>query len=78
MAELLTAVESGCGDAYMTIDDQNVTFPQWIDHMQYKMGLICLADADTSDFCLDVEKTWVSRVPTDDIIAAFPWEHLDG
>lgn len=61
MAELLSAVESGCGDTYMTIDSQNVTFPQWIDYMQYKLGLICLADADTTDFCLDVEKTWVIR-----------------
>jgi hypothetical protein len=54
---LKTAVEEGCGTTIMKIDGQNVTFPSWIDYMQYKFGLICLADAETEEFCLDVEKT---------------------
>lgn len=57
LAELVTAVETGCGSATLTIDSQNITFAGWVDHMQYKVGLICLADTDTSDYCLDVEKT---------------------
>jgi len=57
LSELVTAVEGGCGDITMVIDSQNVTFSSWVDHIQYKHGLICLADTDTGDFCLDVEKT---------------------
>jgi hypothetical protein len=60
LAELATVVEAGCGSATLTIDSQNITFSSWIDHMRYKVGLICLVDTDTSDFCLDVEKTCVT------------------
>ncbi|CZR65827.1 uncharacterized protein PAC_15727 [Phialocephala subalpina] len=60
LAELATAVEAGCGSAMLTIDSQNITFSSWIDHMQYKVGLICLADTNTSGFCLDDEKTCVA------------------
>lgn len=56
LAELATAVETGCGSATLTIDSQNITFSSWIDHMKYKVGLICLADTATTEFCLDVEK----------------------
>lgn len=38
------------------IDQQDYTFSDWMDHMQYKLGLVCLADADLGDICLDVEK----------------------
>ncbi|KAF8859499.1 hypothetical protein BDZ45DRAFT_358156 [Acephala macrosclerotiorum] len=58
LAELATAVEEGCGNITMMIDTQAVTFSSWVDHIQYKFGLICLADANSGDFCLDVEKTW--------------------
>jgi hypothetical protein len=60
LAELETAVEAGCGSTTLIIDSQNITFSSWIDYMQYKVGLICLADTATSDFCLDVEKTCVT------------------
>ena len=61
LAELANAVETGCGSATFTFDSQNITFAGWVDHMQCKVGLICLADTDTSDYCLDVEKTYVTQ-----------------
>lgn len=57
LGDVLAAVEVGCTDFTMTIDQQQYTFSDWVDHMQYKFGLICLADASSGDFCLDVEKT---------------------
>jgi hypothetical protein len=52
---LTTALTSGCGNEYFNFGGQNMTFPQMMDYVQYKYGLICLAEDDTSDFCSDVE-----------------------
>lgn len=46
----------GLRDFAIIIDQQDYTFSDWMDHMQYKLGLVCLADADLGDICLDVEK----------------------
>ena len=57
-ADLYTAVDSNCGDGLLSMDNQNLTFSELIDHIQYKFGLICLTDASTGDFCSDVESTY--------------------
>lgn len=57
LGDVLAAVQEGCANFTMTIDQQGYTFSDWVDHMQYKFGLTCLGDADSGDFCLDVEKT---------------------
>ena len=43
------------------MDNQNLTFSELVDYIQYKFGLICLADASTGDFCSDVESTYGPR-----------------
>ncbi|KAJ5266518.1 hypothetical protein N7478_009326 [Penicillium angulare] len=35
-----------------------MTFTEYMDSFQDKYELICLADEDTDDFCLDVEDSW--------------------
>lgn len=60
LSELATAVDDACGDGQFNFNGQNMTFPQLIDFIQYKFGLICLADNTTGDFCSDVENTCVS------------------
>lgn len=35
-----------------------MSYPQVIDLFQHKWGLTCLEDADSGDFCSDIEDTW--------------------
>jgi hypothetical protein len=56
LAELATAVEASC-DTPFIVDNQTWTFIEYMDHFQDKYKLICLADEDIDEFCLDVESS---------------------
>lgn len=58
LADLYSEVDSNCGQGMLTMDNQNLTFSELVDHIQYKFGLICLRDGSTNDFCSDVESTY--------------------
>ncbi|KAL4781513.1 hypothetical protein BJX76DRAFT_363531 [Aspergillus varians] len=55
--KLSTAVTSDCKGVFI-VDSQNWTFPNFMSHFRYKYDLICLADEETGDFCLDIESSW--------------------
>ena len=54
LADLSTLMDADCDDI-LTVDNQNWTFTDFMDHFQDKYSLICLEDETTGDFCLDLE-----------------------
>ncbi|GAB7351193.1 hypothetical protein MBLNU459_g1635t2 [Dothideomycetes sp. NU459] len=58
LGQLASAVQSGCTTEFFNFNSANMTYTDVVDHIRYKVGLICLADATTSNYCLDVENTW--------------------
>ncbi|KAL2788710.1 hypothetical protein BJX66DRAFT_352538 [Aspergillus keveii] len=57
LEELSTAITRDCGGMFI-VNSQNWTFGDYMSHYRYKYDMICLADEDTGDFCLDVESRW--------------------
>lgn len=55
LSNLGNAVGTNCGSEYFNFGGQNMTYTQLVDFIQYKYGLICLADDTTGEFCSDIE-----------------------
>jgi hypothetical protein len=57
LGQLASAVQSGCTNESFNFNSANMTYTDLVDHIRYKVGLICLADTATGQYCLDVENT---------------------
>ncbi|KAJ5219686.1 hypothetical protein N7468_008890 [Penicillium chermesinum] len=57
LEDLATAVEASCNVPFY-VNNVTMTFTEYMDFFQDKYELICLADEETDDFCLDVEASW--------------------
>ncbi|KAJ8611838.1 hypothetical protein MRB53_037751 [Persea americana] len=60
LATLLTNVTSGCGAESYPFNGHNMSWVQQVEYFQYKHGLLCLKDQESSDFCYDVEARFVN------------------
>lgn len=58
--DLGQAIAGACGAEAFWFHDANMTMVEFMEYVQYKYGLICLADATTGEFCVDVESKYVS------------------
>ncbi|KAJ9628096.1 hypothetical protein H2203_003318 [Taxawa tesnikishii (nom. ined.)] len=57
LGQLASAVQSGCTTESFNFNSDNMTYTDLVDHIWYKVGLICLTDASTGNYCMDVENT---------------------
>jgi hypothetical protein len=55
LAQLKTAITSGCGTAAFNFNSASMTFVDIVDLIQYKYGQVCLADASSGQYCSDIE-----------------------
>ena len=53
--QLADAVTIGCGSETFALNGQNMLYTDLIDHIQYKLGLICLTDDASGEYCIEVE-----------------------
>ncbi|ETS76495.1 hypothetical protein PFICI_11882 [Pestalotiopsis fici W106-1] len=59
LGDLADAVATACGnDLRLPMGGQSISYEEIVDLIQYKFGLVCLADESTGEFCSDVEAGW--------------------
>ncbi|PQE11550.1 Chitin- type 1 protein [Rutstroemia sp. NJR-2017a WRK4] len=58
LTALHSVSQSACADDTFYIDGNSMSLHELVDLIDYKWSLICLKDASTQEYCLNVEDSW--------------------